>query len=31
MDAERNANKPIVILEMKSGMPKLVTTIKPEE
>jgi branched-chain amino acid transport system substrate-binding protein len=31
MDAQRNANKPIVILEMKSGVPKLVTTIKPEE
>ena len=29
IDAERNAVKPAVILEMKDGKPKYVTTIKP--
>jgi branched-chain amino acid transport system substrate-binding protein len=29
IDAERNAVKPAVILEMKDGKPKFVTTIKP--
>jgi branched-chain amino acid transport system substrate-binding protein len=30
MDAQRNANKPIAILELNNGMPHLVETIKPE-
>ena len=29
IDADRNAVKPAVILEMKAGKPKYVTTIKP--
>jgi branched-chain amino acid transport system substrate-binding protein len=30
IDAQRNAVKPAVILEMKDGMPTYVTTIVPE-
>jgi branched-chain amino acid transport system substrate-binding protein len=31
MDSHRNANKPIVMLEMKGGMPTYVSTIEPRE
>ena len=31
MDADRNAVKPAVILEMKKGVPTYVTTVQPKE
>jgi branched-chain amino acid transport system substrate-binding protein len=31
MDAQRNANKPIFVLQLKNGVPRYVATIEPEK